>query len=54
LAEFRERHLTALAGLFTPAFELCKQAGLVKLGHIAIDGTKIKVNASKQKSNAIP
>jgi transposase len=50
LAEFRKRHLTALAGLFLQAFELCEQAGLVKLGHIAIDGTKIKANASKHKA----
>jgi hypothetical protein len=39
-----------LAGLLLQAFELCEQAGLVKLGHIAIDGTKIKANASKHKA----
>ena len=48
LAEFRKRHLTALDGLFTQALLLCAKAGLVKLGHEAIDGTKIKANASKQ------
>jgi len=50
LAEFRKRHLEALAGLFTQALLLCEKAGLVKLGHVAIDGTKIKANASKHKA----
>ncbi len=49
-AEFRKRHLEALAGLFTQALLLCAKAGLVKLGHVAIDGTKIKANASKHKA----
>jgi len=50
LAEFRKRHLTALAGLFMQALQLCAKAGLVKLGHVAIDGTRIKANASKHKA----
>ena len=50
LVEFRKRHLTALAGLFMQALQLCAKAGLVKLGHVAIDGTKIKANASKHKA----
>jgi transposase len=50
LAEFRKRHLTALGSLFTQALQLCAKAGLVKLGHVAIDGTKIKANASKHKA----
>jgi transposase len=50
LAEFRKRHLDALSGLFTQALLLCSEAGLVKLGHVAIDGTKIKANASKHKA----
>src|SRR5271167_3696407 len=50
LAEFRKRHLKALAGLFLQAVQLCAKAGLVKLGHVAIDGTKIKGNASKHKA----
>ncbi len=41
IAEFRKRHLEALAGLFTQALQLCEKAGLVKLGHVSIDGTKI-------------
>jgi transposase len=50
LADFRKRHLDALAGLFKQALLLCAEAGLVKLGHVAIDGTKIKANASKHKA----
>ena len=50
IAEFRKRHLEALSGLFTQALLLCSEAGLVKLGHVAIDGTKIKANASKHKA----
>lgn len=52
IAEFRKRHLEALAGLFTQALLLCEKAGLVKLGHVAIDGTKIKANASKHKAQS--
>ena len=50
LAEFRKRHLQALAGLFTQALQLCPKAGLVKLGHAAIDGSKLQGNASKHKA----
>ncbi|HWO34912.1 MAG TPA: IS1182 family transposase [Candidatus Acidoferrum sp.] len=50
IAEFRKRHLDALSGLFTQALLLCAEAGLVKLGHVSIDGTKIKANASKHKA----
>jgi transposase len=52
VAEFRKRHLEALAGLFRQALLLCEKAGLVKLGHVAIDGTKIKANASKHKAQS--
>lgn len=50
LAEFRQRHLEALAGLFSQALQLCQKAGLVKLGHVAIDGSKIAGHASKHKA----
>jgi len=50
LSEFRKRHLNALAGLFRQALQLCQKAGLVKLGHVAIDGSKIQANASKHKA----
>jgi hypothetical protein len=50
IATFRKRHLEALAELFTQALLLCEKAGLVKLGHVVLDGTKIKANASKHKA----
>jgi transposase len=50
ISEFRKRHLEALAGLFIQALLLCQKAGLVKLGHVAIDGTKLQANASKHKA----
>ena len=50
ISEFRKRHLTALAGLFVQVLRLAEKAGLVKLGHVALDGTKIKANASKHKA----
>src|SRR6185503_590890 len=50
IAAFRKRHLAALAKLFVQILELCQRAGLVKLGHVAIDGTKIKANASKWRT----
>src|SRR6202030_4876255 len=37
IAAFRQQHLKTLAGLFTQALQLCQKAGLVKLGHVAID-----------------
>lgn len=50
IAAFRKHHLDALASLFMQVLQLCQKAGLVKLGHVAIDGTKIKANASKHKA----
>jgi transposase len=50
LASFRQEHLNALAGLFVQALRLCHKAGLVKLGNVAIDGTKIMANASTRRS----
>jgi transposase len=50
VSNFRKRHLKALAGLFAQVLKLCEQAGLAKLGHVALDGTKIKANASKHKA----
>ncbi len=47
IAEFRKRHLEALAGLFVQVLQLCQGAGLVTLGRVALDGTKLKANASK-------
>jgi flagellar biosynthesis GTPase FlhF len=50
ISEFRRRHLGALGGLFVQVLKLAEKAGLVKLGHVALDGTKIKANASKHKA----
>ncbi len=50
IAAFRKRHLRALGGLFTQVLRLCREAGLVKLGHVALDGSRIKANASKHKA----
>lgn len=48
--EFRKTHEKALSWLFVQVLRLCQKAGLVKLGHVAIDGTKIQANASKHKA----
>jgi transposase len=50
ISEFRKRHLNQLAGLFVQVLKLAEKAGLVRLGHVALDGTKIKANASKHKA----
>jgi transposase len=50
IAAFRKIHLKALGDLFIQVFQLCQKAGIVKLGHIAIDGSKILANASKHKA----
>lgn len=50
IADFRRRHLKALAGLFVQVLKLAAKVGLVKLGHVALDGTKIRANASKHKA----
>jgi transposase len=50
IAEFRRRHLEALARLFVQVLRLCEKAGLVRLGHVALDGTKMRANASKHKA----
>lgn len=50
ISDFRKRHLAALSGLFAQVLRLCRRAGLVRLGHVALDGTKIKANASRHKA----
>src|SRR6266568_4825186 len=50
ISEFRRVHLDALAELFVQVLKLCQKAGLVKLGMVALDGTKVKANASKHKA----
>jgi transposase len=48
--DFRKRHEEALSGLFEQVLKVCRESGLVKLGRVALDGTKIKANASKHKA----
>ena len=50
ISEFRRIHLQLLSGLFQQVLALCTKAGLVRLGHVALDGTKLKANASKHKA----
>lgn len=50
ISEFRRIHLSSLTTLFVQVLKLCQKAGLVKLGHVALDGTKMKANASKHKA----
>jgi len=50
ISDFRRRHLPALAGLFVQVLRLCQKAGLVSLGHVALDGTKLRANASQHKA----
>jgi len=50
IADFRRDHLEALSSLFIQVLKLCQRAGLVRLGHVSLDGTKVKANASKHKA----
>lgn len=50
ISDFRKLHLAKLQQLFVQVLQLCREAGLVKLGHIALDGTKVKANASRHKA----
>ena len=50
ISDFRKDNLDALSGLFLQVLALCRQAGLVKLGHVALDGTKVRANASRHKA----
>jgi len=50
ISDFRKLHIKELADLFIGVLQLCQKAGLVKLGHIALDSTKVKANASRHKA----
>lgn len=50
IGRFRERHLAALGNVFLQALELCRAAGMVSLGKVALDGTKVRANASRHKA----
>ena len=50
ICAFRREHFDALKGLFTQILQLCRAAGLVSLGHVSLDGSKFKANASKHRA----
>ncbi len=50
ISEFRRIHLSTLSGLFLQVLLLCREMKMVKLGHVSLDGTKVKANASKHKA----
>ena len=50
IRRFRKRHLKAFTALFTQALGLCARAGLVSLGNVALDGSKIRANASRHRA----
>jgi len=50
IGEFRQRFSNELSGLFLQVLLLCREAGLVRLGHVSLDGTKVRANASKRKA----
>ena len=50
IGEYRRRHPEAFGALFLDILLLCQEAGLVKLGRVALDGTKLKADASKHKA----
>jgi len=50
ISEFRREHLKELAKLFVGVLQVCQKAGMVTMGHVALDGTKVKGNASKHKA----
>lgn len=52
IARFRQRHERALAGVFTEVLRLCAEAGLVAVGLVALDGTKLKANAAKEANRS--
>src|SRR3990170_3152171 len=50
IASFRKRFQAELRGLFGQVLQMCRRAGLVRLGHVSLDGTKLRANASKHKA----
>jgi transposase len=54
IARFRRRHLAALADLFVQSLRLAQKLGMVKMGRVALDGTKLEANASRHKAMSYP
>ena len=50
VSDFRKNHLEVFAGLFIQVLGMCREAGLVKMGHLSLDGSKYQANASKHKA----
>jgi transposase len=50
ISDFRKIHLVVLEGLFVQVLRLCREAGLVKVGLVSLDGSKVKANASRHKA----
>jgi transposase len=50
IAEFRRRHETAIGELLGSVLALCSEAGLVRVGEIAVDGTRMRANASRDRN----
>jgi transposase len=50
LSDYRKRHLGVMSGLFIDVLGMCREAGLVKVGHVSLDGSKYQANASKHKA----
>src|SRR4029077_1718783 len=50
ICEFRQRFEEELKGLFSQVLHMCREAGLARLGHVSLDGTKVRANASKHKA----
>ncbi len=50
VSDFRKEHLEAFQGLFLEVLRMCREAGLVRMGHLSLDGSKYQANASKHKA----
>ncbi len=50
IADFRKTHLTALQGFFEQVLQMARELGAVRVGRVALDGSKVKANASKHKA----
>jgi transposase len=50
IADFRQQHLAAFTGVFLQVVQIAREAGVIKLGTLVVDGSKVKANASKHKA----
>ena len=54
IARFRQRHIARMKAVFLAVLELCRAAGLIRLGLVALDGTKVKANAALDANRTVP